>query len=163
VEDARAHGCRILNEDAGDTDVDVDPLPSKRRRIQSTNTSSHAISTTSQHSHKPRKSPSLRDNDYDDAELLGTSQGKSTKKSHGKSTGKQNPPPPEAAAAELRELRAELAKARTDAAAAVALAAEREPSGPGGSVDRLRSREYSFVFDTDCCSWAGREKFDFGS
>lgn len=43
-------------------------------------------------------------------------------------------------------LRAELAKARADAAAAVSLAAEREPSGLGGSVDRLRSRRYSFVF-----------------
>lgn len=47
--------------------------------------------------------------------------------------------------AEVRELKAELAKARADAAAAVALATEREPSGLGGSVDRLRSRGY-FVF-----------------
>lgn len=43
---------------------------------------------------------------------------------------------------EVRELKAELAKARADAAAAVALAAEREPSGLGGSVDRLRSRGF---------------------
>jgi hypothetical protein len=48
--------------------------------------------------------------------------------------------------AEVRQLKAELAKARADAAAAVALAAEREPSGLGGSVDRLRSRGYFFVF-----------------
>jgi hypothetical protein len=44
--------------------------------------------------------------------------------------------------AEVRQLKAELAKARADAAAAVALAAEREPSGLGGSIDRLRSREF---------------------
>ena len=43
-------------------------------------------------------------------------------------------------------LKAELAKARADAVAAVALAAEREPSGLGGSVDRLRSRGYSFLY-----------------
>ena len=44
--------------------------------------------------------------------------------------------------AEVRQLKDELAKARADAAAAVALAAEREASGLGGSVDRLRSRGY---------------------
>jgi len=142
AEDARAHGCRILHEDAGDTDVDTDPLPSKRRRTQSTIGSSRANSTLSQHSHKPRNSPpSIHD---DDVELPGTSQAKSTQRSHGKSTGKRNPPPPEQAseptAAEVRVLKAELAKARADAAVAVALAAEREPSGLGGSVDRLRSR-----------------------
>jgi len=51
----------------------------------------------------------------------------------------------ETTAAEVRVLKAELAKARANAAAAVALAAEREPSGLGGSVDRLRSRGYFFV------------------
>jgi hypothetical protein len=45
-------------------------------------------------------------------------------------------------------LKAELAKARAGAAAAVALAAECEPSGLGGSVDRLRSRGYSFFMPT---------------
>jgi hypothetical protein len=51
-------------------------------------------------------------------------------------------------------LKAELAKARADATAAVALAAERGPSGLGGSVDRLRSRGYSFViFYADCYKW----------
>ena len=39
----------------------------------------------------------------------------------------------------------ELAKTRADATTAVALAAEREPSGLDRSVDRLRSRGYSFV------------------
>ncbi|KAN0106992.1 hypothetical protein V8E52_010594 [Russula decolorans] len=142
AEDARAHGCRILHEDAGDTDVDTDPLPSKRRRTHSTIAPSRAISTLSQHSHKHKNSPSIHDDD--DAELPGTSQAKGTHRSHGKSTGKRNPPPPEQAsettAAEVRVLKAELAKARADATAAVALAAEREPFGLGGSVDRLRSR-----------------------
>ena len=66
--------------------------------------------------------------------------------------GKQKPlstqgktPTERAALAEVQELRAELAKARADAAAAVARASEREPSGLGGSVDRLRSREYCYV------------------
>ncbi|KAH8985797.1 hypothetical protein EDB92DRAFT_1881489 [Lactarius akahatsu] len=54
------------------------------------------------------------------------------------------PPPPRKAhqmqtPAELQELKAELSKARADAAAAVALAAEREPAGLGGTVDRLFS------------------------
>ncbi|KAI0279532.1 hypothetical protein BGY98DRAFT_1186011 [Russula aff. rugulosa BPL654] len=141
AEDARAHGCRILHQDAGDTDIDNDSLPSKRRRTQSTIASSRAISTSSQHSHKHRKSPSIHN---DDAELPSTSQTKSTQRAHGKSTGKRNPPPAEQASestsAEVRVLKAELAKARADAAAAVALAAEREPTGLGGSVDRLRSR-----------------------
>src|ERR1700674_4531345 len=53
-EDARAHGCRIVHGDAGDMDVDADPLPSKRRCTESTVASSRAISTLSQHSHKPR-------------------------------------------------------------------------------------------------------------
>ena len=51
-------------------------------------------------------------------------------------------PAERAALAELQELKAELAKARADTATAVALAAEREPPGLGGSVDRLRSRAY---------------------
>ena len=54
--------------------------------------------------------------------------------------------------AEVRELKAQLARARADAAAAVALAAEREPSGLGGSVDRLRSRGYFYVC-TDRHKW----------
>jgi hypothetical protein len=41
--------------------------------------------------------------------------------------------------AQVQELKAELAKARADTAAAVALAAEREPPGLGGTVDRLFS------------------------
>jgi len=45
--------------------------------------------------------------------------------------------PERAAQAQVQGLKAELAKARADAAAAVALAAEREPPGFGGSVDRL--------------------------
>ncbi|KAI0279534.1 hypothetical protein BGY98DRAFT_933189 [Russula aff. rugulosa BPL654] len=117
------NGCRVLHEDAGDTDVDNDPLPSKRRRTQSTVASSRAISTLSQHSHKHRKYPSIHD---DDAELPGTSQAKKQAS--------------ETTSAEVPVLKAELAKARADAAAAVALAAEREPTGLGGSVDRLRSR-----------------------
>jgi RecB family exonuclease len=110
------------------------------------------MSTTSQHSLKLRNPPSFKFcEDDDDAELPGTSQGSSTQRSLGKSTGKRKPPQALAAkatseerraTAEVRELKAELAKARADAAAAVALAAEREPSGLGGSVDRLRSRAY---------------------
>ena len=67
--------------------------------------------------------------------------------------GKRNPPPPEqvaetlATAAEVRELKAELEKARADTTVAVALTAELEPSGFGGSVDRLRSPGY---FYADC-------------
>jgi hypothetical protein len=129
-------------------DVDNDPLPLKRRRTRSMVASSRAISTLSQHSHKHRKYPPIHD---DDAELPGTSQAKSTQGSHGKSTGKRNPllPPEQASettSAEVRVLKAELVKARADAATAVALAAEREPTGLGGSVDRLRSHAYSFVF-----------------
>ena len=41
--------------------------------------------------------------------------------------------------AQVQELKAELAKARADTAAAVALASEREPPGLGGTVDRLFS------------------------
>jgi hypothetical protein len=47
--------------------------------------------------------------------------------------------PERAAQAQVQGLKAELAKARADAAAAIALAAEREPHGFGGSVDRLFS------------------------
>jgi hypothetical protein len=48
------------------------------------------------------------------------------------------------AQAQVQELKAELAKARADTAAAVALAAEREPPGLGGTVDRLfSSRTYA--------------------
>ena len=50
----------------------------------------------------------------------------------------------ETTAAEVQVLK-ELAKTRADATTAVALAAEREPSGLDRSVDRLRSRGYSFV------------------
>jgi hypothetical protein len=90
--------------------------------------------------------------------LLGKFQAKSTQRSHGKSAGKRSLPPPEQAsettAAEVWVLKAELAKARADATAAVALAAEREPSGLGGSVDRLRSRGYYFViFMLHCYKW----------
>lgn len=123
-------------------DVDVDTLPSKRRRTQSTIASSNPISTVSQLSHKPRNSPSIHD---DGAELLGTSKDKGAQRLHDKSTGRRNPQAAETTTAEVRELKAELAKARADAAAAVALAAEREPSGFGGSIDRLRSRGYSLL------------------
>jgi hypothetical protein len=65
-------------------------------------------------------------------------------------TRKRNPPPPgqalETMTAEVWVLKAELAKARADAAAAVTLAVEQEPSRLGRSVDRLRSRACSFVF-----------------
>jgi len=77
----------------------------------------------------------------------------STQRLHRKSTGKRQPPPPErtvdTTAADVRELKAELANVRADAGAAVALAVVCEPSGLGGSVDRLRSCAYSFVF-TGC-------------
>jgi len=88
--------------------------------------------------------------DDSDVDMRGISQGGS-QRSHDKPTGKQRraPPPTQAQAqtqaeraaqAEVQELKAQLAKVRADAAAAVALAAEREPHGPGGSIDRLRSR-----------------------
>jgi hypothetical protein len=100
--------------------------------------SQHYSQHSEKHSEKPRKSPSPSIHD-DAAELPGTSQAKSTERLHGKSTGKRDPPPPEQTSemmvTEVRVLKAELAKARGDAAAAVALAAEREPSGLGGSVD----------------------------
>jgi len=55
-------------------------------------------------------------------------------------TKKQAPTAAERTAqAQLQEVKAELAKARAETAAAVALAAEREPPGLGGSVDRLFS------------------------
>ena len=61
---------------------------------------------------------------------------------------KRSPPALERAsettATEVRVLK-ELAKTRADATAAVALAAEHEPSGLGGSVDQLCSRGCSFV------------------
>ena len=134
-------------------------LPSKRRRTQSTIASSRP--TSSQPSHKPRNSPSPSIHD-DGAELPGRSQAKGTQRSHGKSTGKRNPPAPEQAsettAAEVRVLKAELAKARADATAAVALAAEREPSGLGGSTDRLRSRGSNFY--ADCYKWEERRNLN---
>ena len=68
--------------------------------------------------------------------------------------------------AQVQELKAELAKARADTAAAVALASEREPPGLGGTVDRLFSsrtpplqesgltQEYNlgFSFFRFCCA-----------
>ena len=55
-------------------------------------------------------------------------------------TQKQAPTATERAAqAQVQELKAELAKARANTAAAVALAAERESPGLGGTVDRLFS------------------------
>jgi hypothetical protein len=101
-----------------DTDVDTDHLPSKRRRTQSTTASSRAVATLSQHSEYSRNSPSPSIHDDD---VPGTSQAKSTQRSHGKSTGKRDPPPPpeqasEMTATEVRVLKTELAKARADAA-----------------------------------------------
>lgn len=87
----------------------------------------------------------------DDVSQSATPKGRARKLAD-RDPGKQKPPstqgntPTERAAlAEVQELRAELAKARASAAAAVALASEREPSGLGGSVDRLRSRAYCYV------------------
>jgi hypothetical protein len=93
------------------------------------------------------------DDDHDDTPL---SRG-STQRLHDRSAGKHKAPqtrmqtqmqtPAERAAlAEVQELKAELAKVRADAAAAVALAAEREPHGLGGSIDRLRSRAFSYIY-----------------
>ena len=89
--------------------------------------------------------------DDDDAELPGTAKGRAQRLPD-RDPGKRKPPsmqgktPTESAAlTEVQELRAELAKARADAAAAVARASEREPSGLGGSVDRLRSRAYHYM------------------
>ncbi len=57
AEDARAHGYRILLEDAEDTDINTEPLPSKRRRTQLTILSTTATLSSSVH---PRPN-SLRD------------------------------------------------------------------------------------------------------
>ena len=107
---------------------------------------SHATSQMSHHS--------LRDDDDDDDSyedsLPGPSKGHA-QRSHDNSSGTRRtlPPPPRTqkqtpakrpVVDELQELKAELAKARADAAAAMALASEREQTGLGGSVDRLRSR-----------------------
>ena len=58
---------------------------------------------------------------------------------HDKSTGKRNPSPlkqtSETTSAEVRELKAELAKVRADATVAVTMVAEHEPPGLGGGVD----------------------------
>jgi len=89
--------------------------------------------------------------DGDDADLPGTAKGRAQRLPI-KDLGKRKPPstqgqtPTERAAlAEVQGLRAELAKARADAAAAATRASEREPSGLGGSVDRLRSRAYHYM------------------
>ncbi|KAH9963783.1 hypothetical protein BC827DRAFT_88648 [Russula dissimulans] len=153
AEDAQAHGCRILHGDIPHADNDISSHgashpPLKRRRDQSPNNSpppSRAISPMSQLSHASRNTGSLREGLDNDAHLSGTSQSH-TRRSRDRSLGGRKPPPPSSQAqtqaelAEIRELKAELTKARADAAAAVALAAEREPPGLGGSVDRLRSR-----------------------
>ena len=82
-------------------------------------------------------SPSIHDDNY--AELSGTSQAKTPQRLHDKSTGKRNPSPlkqtSETTAAEVRELKAELAKVRADATVAVTMVAEHEPPGLGGGVD----------------------------
>ena len=66
------------------------------------------------------------------------------KRTHQPSETSRASSPERAAQAQVQGLKAELAKARADAAAAVALAAEREPPGFGGSVDRLfSSRTYA--------------------
>ena len=109
-------------------------------------------------SHKIRDAGRRRrpDDDDDDTPLPATSRG-STQRLHDRSAGKQKAPQTRmqtqtqtsaerAALAEVQELKAELAKARADAAAAVALAAEREPHGLGGSIDRLRSRAFSYIY-----------------
>ena len=99
--------------------------------------SSCTISKLSQHSHKPKthkpRSPlSTHGDSDDDAELTCTFQAKNTQRSHGPSPGKRNPPAPEqpseTTTAEVGVLKAELAKARADASAAVALVAGRESS-----------------------------------
>jgi len=89
--------------------------------------------------------------DDDDADPPGRSRGRAQRLPD-RDPGKRKPPstqgktPTERAAlAEVQELRAELAKARADAVAAVARASEHEPSGLGGSVDRLRSRAYCYT------------------
>jgi hypothetical protein len=132
----------------GHTDADTDPLgsvphpPVKRMRTRSSidlSVPSHATSQMSQHS--------LRDDDDDDDDNLpGPSKGHA-QRLHDKSSGKRRALPlprtpvvERPMVEELQQLKAELAKARADAAAAVALASEREQTGLGGSVDRLRSR-----------------------
>ena len=109
---------------------------SKCRRTQSKIASSRPISTLLQHSHKPRRSPSIHD---DEAELPGTSQDKSTQRSHCKSTGKRNPSPPgwaaETVAMDVRELK----RLRLTWPRHVLTLAERDLSGLGGYTGRLCS------------------------
>ncbi|KAI0291093.1 hypothetical protein BC826DRAFT_970085 [Russula brevipes] len=147
AKDAQAHGCRIPHGDIEHADADAESSsqgvshpPLKRRR---TRTSNDSPTTSRAMSHRGGGGDS-------DVDMRGISQG-STQRSHDRPTGKQRraPPPTQAQAqtqaeraaqAEVQELKAQLTKVRADAAAAVALAAEREPHGPGGSIDRLRSR-----------------------
>jgi len=58
--------------------------------------------------------------------------------------------------AKVQELRAELAKARIDAAAVIARASEREPSGLGRSMDTLRS-----CVSLHACRWLGTNVMAF--
>jgi hypothetical protein len=139
-------------------DIETDPqakprsrLSVKRQRIQSPNNSPASSRASS-------PMPPLRKNrdagrhrgDNDDASPTASRGG--SQRSHDRSAGKRKAPQSQttqtslerAALTEVQELKAELARARADAAAAIALAAEREPAGLGGSVDRLRSRAYIF-------------------
>jgi len=153
AEDAQAHDCRILHGYGGSTDAGTDSQPQgvpypplKRRRTQSSINSplpSRGTSPMSQQSYDIRTAHS---HDGDDTDPPGRSRGLAQRLPD-RDPGKRKPPstqgktPTERAAlAEVQELRAELAKARADAAAAVARASKHEPSGLGGSVDRLRSR-----------------------
>lgn len=114
AQDAQTHGCHLLRTHPQDPRPDAEPqhaspLPPLKRKR------TLQLSETSRAS-----SPPL------------------ARKAH--QTQMQPPTTAERAAqAQVQELKAELAKARADTAAAVALAAEREPPGLGGSVDRLFS------------------------
>ncbi|KAI0290389.1 hypothetical protein B0F90DRAFT_1672007 [Multifurca ochricompacta] len=132
AEEAQAHGCRILHLHETDTDTHMDPqtqgvslAPSKRKR---THSSDH--SQASSRASSPRLSHKAHH----------TAQGGHDKSMSRHKTRPQARTSESTTQAEVDHLKAELARARADAAAAVALAAEREPSGFGGSVDRLFSR-----------------------
>jgi hypothetical protein len=166
AQDAQAHGCHVFHRDAEHIDTDTDPIcqgvlhpPAKRSRIHSSIDSSvpsRATSQMSQYSYESESAHHRLDDDENDS-LPSTSRGQA-RRSHDTSLGKRRRPPrppplprtqeqtpsERAAREEVQKLKTELAKARADTAAAVALASEREPTGLGGSVDRLRSRECYF-------------------
>jgi hypothetical protein len=139
----------------GDIETDPQAKPRSRSSVKRQRTQSPNNSPASSRASSPMPPPSRKDRDAgrhrgNDDGASPTAVRGGSQRSHERSAGKRKAPQSQtmqasserAALTEVQELRAELARARADAAAAVALAAEREPAGLGGSVDRLRSRAY---------------------